>query len=282
MGHTVTTGDAHGHEAVFAAPPVRDEALRALDTATVLADLARWWDSQGGRADPGPAPLRIADGGWDQKVPVGADNPYWEIVRQLPLAAASSSSPARPEPMIQWLGDGHREYKSFADRFDLCGTYSWSIPSPGDVAWLREILGGRGVVEAGAGGGYWAWQMRQAQIDVAAYEPEEAGPGNAYARRTWTAVLPGDHAAAARHPDRALFLCWPSYGEPWAARALACYDGDLLVYAGEREGGYTADAAFFGLRAAEWEEAGESPAHVSFWGINCRLTAYARRGGKRI
>lgn len=277
-----------------------DAARKVLDTVTVLADLAEWWGDKPSLPYVAP-PLemtledvaalvredlrtgrprgarRIAGGEFDQKVPGGTQNPYWEIIRQLPLDDMPLPWHQRPEPMLHWLGGNREEYKIFADRFDMCGTYSWAICSPGDVAWLKGILGGRGVVEPGAGTGYWAWQMEQAGIDVAAYEPEVQGPVNHFARRTWTSLLRDDHSAPKHHPDRALFLCWPSYAEPWAAQALACYSGDLLIYCGEGEGGCTADDEFFHLLEAEWEEVSDSAAHVSYWGIHDYLTAYRRK-----
>jgi hypothetical protein len=217
------------------------EKPRVLDTATVLADLAAWWSQASlPLSFSGRVPSRIAGGKFDQRVPGGTQNPYWEIARQLPLDDMPLPWHQRPEPMLHWLG-------------------------------------GRGVVEPGAGTGYWAWQMEQAGISVAAYEPEVQGPANHFARRTWTTLLRDDHAAPRHHGDRALFLCWPSYAEPWAAQSLACYTGDLLVYCGEGEGGCTADDGFFELLAAEWEEVSDSAAHVSYWGIHDYLTAYRRK-----
>jgi hypothetical protein len=87
-------------------------------------------------------------------------------------------------------------------------------------------------------------------------------------------VLRDDHSAAARHPDRALFLCWPPMGDPWAARALECSAGDLLIYAAMR--GCCANEEFYQLLDSGWDEIGDSPWHVSFEGINCWLTAYRR------
>jgi hypothetical protein len=278
-----------------------------LDAGVLLADLAAWWaslkpslpagkdmsmltsaqasevratelgdyaDALAGYRDR--APRRIAGSEWDQQVPEGTQNPYWEIIRQLPLDPIPLPWHYRPEPMLHWLHGPRDEYKMFADRFDMCGTYSWSICTPGDIAWLKDVLAGRGVVEPGAGTGYWAWQMEQSGISVAAYEPNQPEPGNHFARREWTTVLRDDYLAAKHHPDRALFLCWPSYADPWAAQALACYSGDLLIYAGEGEGGCTADDEFFRLLEAEWDEIGYSPKHVSYWGIHCHLTAYRR------
>ena len=247
-----------------------------VDVALLRAELAAWWADPQPDKFSGKTPGRIAGGKWDQPVSEGAENPYWEIVRQLPLDDAPSPWNTRPEPASHVFTDSGVRY--FADRHALCGTFSWSICSPGDIAWMKDILGGRGVVESGAGGGYWAWQMEQAGVSVAAYDPNEPGDGNHFARRSWTTVLRDDHSAPKYHPDRALFLCWPSYADPWAAQSLACYSGDLLIYAGEGDGGCCADDEFFRLLEAEWDEIGTAPQHVSYWGIHCYLTAYRRKG----
>jgi hypothetical protein len=283
---------------------------RLVDKDALLADLAAWWGdvkpslspardmsmlTAAQRRDAHAAQLddyvtaaagylggnrgarRIAGSEWDQQIPEGTQNPYWEIIRQLPLDPIPLPWHSRPEPMLHWFGGAREEYKIFGDRFAMCATYSWAVCSPGDMTWLKEVLGGRGVVEPGAGTGYWAWQMEQAGIDVAAYEPSEQEPGNHFARRTWTTLLRDDHSAPKHHPDRALFLCWPSYAEPWAAQSLACYSGDLLIYCGEGEGGCTADDEFFHLLDNEWEEISDSPAHIAYWGIHDYLTAYRRK-----
>lgn len=247
-----------------------------LDAGAVLADLAAFWAAPEPAMLTGETPGRIAGSQWDQPVPDGTENPYWDIIRQLPLDESMLPWKVRPEPTVHVFTDGPERVRYFADRGALCATFSWSVCSPGDIAWMKGILGGRGVVEPGAGGGYWAWQMEQAGIDVAAYEPLEVGD-NHYVRREWTTVLRDGHDAPRHHPDRALFLCWPSYSDPWAAQSLACYEGDLLIYAGEGEGGCTADDEFFGLLGAGWDEVGASPAHVSYWGIHCELTAWHRK-----
>jgi hypothetical protein len=249
---------------------------KPLDAAALLADLADWWASPSPDKFSGKIPGRIAGSDWDQPVPEGTENPYWEIIRQLPLESMRMPWQTRPEPTTRvYVSSG--DFRYFADRFALTGTYSWSIPSPGDIAWIKGILGGRGVVEPGAGTGYWAWQMEQAGIDAVAYEPHEVAD-NKFAYREWTTLLRDDHSAPKHHPDRALFLCWPNYSEPWAAQALSCYAGDMLIYAGEGEGGCTADDEFYRLVESEWDEIGDSPKHISYWGIHCYLTAYRRRG----
>lgn len=162
----------------------------------------------------------------------------------------------------------------------LATRYAWSIISPGDVAWLVEQLNGRAVVEVGAGTGYWAWQLEQAGVDVAAYDPHPPADDNPYCKAgTYTTVLRDDASAVKHHQDRALLMVWPPYGGEHARHALSVYEGDLLIYAGEGWGGCTADDGFYELLDAEWDEVSVAPQHVTWWGIHCRLAAYRRKGG---
>lgn len=245
-----------------------------VDAAIVLADLAEWWRRYGSTNQ------RIAGSEWDQQAGTGGHNPYWEIARELPLEDLPSAfNYGRPELSL-FVVDG-RPPRIIVSREALCGTFSWSIPSPGDMEWMRRLLDGRGVVEVGAGSGYWAWQMKQARIDAIAYEPQRIAD-NQYAHCEWTTVLRGDHDMVRHHPGRALFLSWPSYGEPWAAQALSCYPGSLVIYAGESMGGGCADNEFFKLLDAKWDAVDASPAHIAYWGRRCHLTAYTRKGITRV
>jgi hypothetical protein len=221
----------------------------------------------------------IYGGAYDQEIPAGTSNPYWEIVRRMPTRNFYGSS---AEPDGSWMTNDVYVLKSAhdfgLDRSALCARYAWSVPTPGDITWLVGMLDGCGVVEIGAGSGYWAWQMAQAGIDVIAYDPEPPGPENRYNQhRVYHPVQIGDALCAADHPDRALFLCWPSYGDPWAAQALAAYRGDLLLFAGEGGGGCTADDDFFAMLDKDWEEVSSAPRHVTYWGIHCRLGAWTRK-----
>lgn len=220
-----------------------------------------------------PPDVPIAGSDWDQKAQGGIENPLWEIVRHTPGSPSWNSGRIEPDGY-------HAAQPGFSQisRHELCVRFSWSIPSPGDMVWLAKLLDGRGVVEIGAGSGYWAWQMTQAGIDVIAFDPYLPGPDNQYVRhKLYHPVLPGDDRKAAYYPERALLLCWPSYCADFATEALKAYPGDLLVYIGEGEGGCCADDGFFKLLDAEWDEESESPFHVTWSGIHCHMTAYRRR-----
>jgi hypothetical protein len=228
-----------------------------------LAEIHQWWARRTHRE-----PVhRIAGSAHDQITPAGIDNPYWEFVRQLP-SVLDAREGSRPDGFARELPVGHHL---------LTKRYAWAIPSPGDLVWLARVLGHRGLVEIGAGSGYWAWQARQAGIDVIAYEPTDSSV-NGYTDGTeYSTVLRDGHAAVPRHPDRALLLCWPSRGAPWATTALGAYTGDLLIYIGQPRGGQCADDGFFQLLDRTWTPIDSSTHHVSWRHTPSAMTAYHRR-----
>ncbi|MBF6373901.1 methyltransferase domain-containing protein [Nocardia farcinica] len=193
------------------------------------------------------------------------DNPYWAIVRLMRHEPEAWGDP--------WAVD------QFGDdtplRRSMVQTYAWSIPSPADVQWMHRILGGRDVVEIGAGSGYWAWQLRQLGVDVDAVD--DSSWTRPWAKQ-WSPVRKGGPKDAALHPDRALLLVWPPYDDAMAYRSLTAYEGDLVFYAGEGSYGCTADDQFHHELEKSWELVGTAPHHPTFDGIHCRLYAYRRNG----
>ena len=239
-----------------------------VDHDRAMQTLATYWAHGGEPGLLGGRTFRIADTPGDQPVPQHTENPYWSLIRHYP---AINDAP--------WRGVTPFSYPTGLPfgREALVRTYSWSIPSPGDVTWMAALLAGRGVVEIGAGTGYWAWQFAQAGVDVVAYEPCPAADNKfIVVDQPYHPLTQDDASAAARHHDRALFVSWPDYGGSWATQALSCYQGDLLIYAGEMHGGCCADDDFFTLLDKEWVEIGASRHHYTWWGINDQLTAYRR------
>lgn len=206
----------------------------------------------------------------DTQCDIGAttDNPYWELARLMPRDTFPFGDP--------WPIDNFRSYgdgKPSVMHGETQTVFSWSIPTPADLTWMLDILRGRDVIEIGAGAGYWAWQLRQLGVEVAAVDN-----GAWTFPNSWSPVERGGPGAAALYPDRALLMVWPPYGSAMAADALAAYAGDTVIYAGEGEGGCTADDTFHHQLDTEWSEIATAPHHATFWGVHCRLTAYRREG----
>jgi len=119
--------------------------------------------------------------------------------------------------------------------------YSWAVPN--DAAFdAIASWSPNGVVEIGAGGGYWAMLLRGHGIDVVAFDPDPVGgPTGWHSGRQWSEVLEGDHHRVKDYPDRTLLLVWPTYTGDWSHEVLEEYRGDTVVYVGEGYGGCCGD-----------------------------------------
>ncbi len=154
--------------------------------------------------------------------------------------------------------------------------YAFAVPSEAALVVLARHAP---IVELGAGTGYWAYLLRRRGVDCVAYDlapPDHMPNPNRFQPLTWTRVEPGDVDRLAVESHRALFLCWPSYRDPFAARALRAYTGATLLYIGEPAGGRTADDDFFTQLAQHWQPV-EQVALPNWPGTHDVLTVYYRR-----
>lgn len=128
----------------------------------------------------------------------------------------------------------------------LVRRYAYGIPND-DALELIASVSPRGVVDLGAGTGYWARLLHDRGVDVVAYDRWPAGSGgNRFVDDDvqWFPVLEGDERSAARHAERTLLLVWPTWNETWPADAVASFHaagGTTLVFVGEGPGGLTGD-----------------------------------------
>lgn len=95
----------------------------------------------------------------EDQTTVQISNPYWEEVSTWPRDEYDGDIDCYPDPP-----DFPRRRKAMVTR------YSWAIPSPSSIAFILERLGGRPVIEIGAGTGYWLWLLAQHGIDVRGYD----------------------------------------------------------------------------------------------------------------
>lgn len=147
----------------------------------------------------------------------------------------------------------------FLFRDKLVKIYAWAITDPQAIKAIVGATKDIGIVEIGAGRGYWASILTDCGVSVVAYDTgKDDGIGSYY---------PVGNAGAevtSSHKDRALFLCWPPYGTSMAYDCVSQYKGNILIYIGEDEGGCNADDKFFDfvsdkfkldgtIRMAQWE-----------------------------
>ena len=175
-------------------------------------------------------------------------------------------------------------WHTYAERHNLCDTYSWAIPDDNGLRLIAEQVAETnscGVVEIGAGRGYWAWLLAAQGVDVVAYDahPPASSRENHYHRTgqcQYHMVQQGGPEDAKQHSDRVLFLCWPPYDDGLATDALLAYEGKTLIYVGEGSYGCTANDEFFDLRDSLYEYVGGH--RIPHWdSINDDLTVWKRR-----
>jgi hypothetical protein len=89
-------------------------------------------------------------------------NPYWGALRDWPTVPDGERSAGFHLLFPPAPGGRSRD--------ELCRRFAWAIPSPQAVHALRRVLARRGLVEIGAGTGYWAALLAHAGVDVRGYD----------------------------------------------------------------------------------------------------------------
>jgi hypothetical protein len=134
-------------------------------------------------------------------------------------------------------------------REELIARYAFAVPTD-DALEAIEAASPDGVIELGAGTGYWAGLLDDRGLSVEAFDiaPAPSQDNQWFAGSpSWYPVRPGDHTTPAAYPERTLLIVWPTRNETWAAAALDAYHeagGQCVAYVGEGPGGHTGDDVF--------------------------------------
>lgn len=198
------------------------------------------------------------------RVPVVVDNPLLDAAR---LADPHIDARGRPRG---WQLDSNW-LNATEQRFRLAKRYAWGVPNQEAIEAIAAL---GSVVEIGAGTGYWASLLAAFGVDVVAYD-ERPGHNGWCDHACYHPVSVGGPADVERHPDRALFLCWPPMSE-MAAESLALYAGRYVAYVGEYSGGCCADDAFFESLDSGWVEI-ESVCIPQWPGLHDALSIFERQ-----
>lgn len=141
------------------------------------------------------------------------------------------------------------------ERDELISCFSFGIPTDEALTVIAEESPD-GVLELGAGTGYWAALLARRGVDIVAVDrfpaPSSANPWFA-GRKPWLPLVAGDERLVEFFPERSLLLVWPTRDETWAADAALRHHaagGECLLYVGEGPGGLTGDDRFHALVGA--------------------------------
>jgi hypothetical protein len=145
--------------------------------------------------------------------------------------------------------------------------FSWAVPTLPVVMEIASFAPG-GLVEVGAGTGYWSRLLADVGTDVIAVDNfSEWGRPSSDAGNTaedaaveyplFYDVINTDgteYIRSGQAGERALFFCWPR-GDFNAREGFPGYEGNRVIFIGEEEG-CTADIATQLLRTGCWEVVG--------------------------
>lgn len=141
------------------------------------------------------------------------------------------------------------------DREDAIARYSFAIPTE-EALDVIASCSPAGVVEIGAGTGYWAKLLHDYGVDVIAYDFDPPpSPTNQWFAGSdpWHHITAGDEKSVPAHRDRTLLLVWPTRNQAWPADAIELFHragGNQLVYVGEGPGGRSGDDRLHALLGA--------------------------------
>eukprot|EP00466_Bigelowiella_natans_P005003 jgi/Bigna1/131943/aug1.16_g6651 len=165
---------------------------------------------------------------------MAADNPYleryWKVRRVLEDLHWID---ARMQPVAEIAGDLGRMQK-FCLFMETCVTplrnrFAWGIPNADALRSIRDYSQ-NGVVEIGAGTGYWCNLLTQIGVKAIAYDiaPPDKQIEYQYIRSEKSKI-----SMASRHPDMTLLLCWPPQEEDIDANIDEGVNNDGGVGGGE-------------------------------------------------
>jgi len=153
-----------------------------------------------------------------------------------PLLVAFEAAASRPQ-------EGSH---NVAIRDELISRFSFAIPTSAALAEIA-LASPSGVIEVGAGTGYWAGLLAATGTDVIAFDADPPpSPTNPWfaGGTLWFNVQKSDETVAGGFPQRTLLLVWPTIGAQWAADAVRSYHaggGGCVAFVGEVAGGRTGD-----------------------------------------
>lgn len=172
--------------------------------------------------------------------------------------AEPNPSPPPWNPLLEeFLASGGDPGPQGETRSRLIARYAFGIPDEEALAAICDAAPPAGIVEIGAGLGYWARLFADRGVDVVAYDlhpPPSLRNQNFPGTEPWHPVLEGDELAVDHHGDRLLLFVWPTADEDWPAEALTRFHragGAVVAYVGGERGGVTGDDRFHRLLGSE-------------------------------
>jgi hypothetical protein len=159
--------------------------------------------------------------------------------------------------------------------------YSYAIPNRAAIDAIARYSP-NGVLDFGAGNGYWKFVLEANSIDVRAMDQHSLATNPFWRewsenyRRTWSTVSPGTVRKVSKgNALRSLLLVWPPYDQAMADEALEAFNGETVIYVGEWRAS-TGEYVFHNRLKLMWRLV-ESVAIPTLFGFFDRVRIFVRR-----
>ena len=164
--------------------------------------------------------------------------------------------------------------KEFIDRF------GFPVLTKEAVQIMELVTRGKKILEVGAGNGYLAYEMHMAGADILATEPHEPGKDSRYFTTPieWAkeAVERLDaESAVEKHRRPVLMWSWPEPDADHTHQALRKFQGDTVIYIGEKSWGSTGSEEFHNILKTQFVKTTEIRL-PRFPGARDRIRIYRR------
>jgi len=198
-----------------------------------------------------------------------------EVLRELAGSPEGERRAALPAlERVLFEGASGAERRRYLAKYGCC---AWTEEGLREAAALGPLL------EVGAGAGRWADALAEGHgADVLAFDlcaPPGCVPPGGEAGVSPRVKLGDGVAEAARHPERALLLVYPTAA--LAERSLAAYGGETVVYVGEGRGGTNGSPAFFDRLLRDFAPTGPALRLAPFPGGYEKMWVLRRREAPR-
>ena len=165
-------------------------------------------------------------------------------------------------------------FSGFLFRAEFVEKFSWAIPDVHSIMEIIKFAEGNEILEVGAGNGFWSILIKTLGGIITSSDPMISHCDfNAFHKnfQKLDAV-----EAVKQNPTNVLFICWPSYQNPYAYEALKEFKGNKFIYIGEDKYGCCGSPLFFNLLNDEWEL--KKQIEIECWyTIHDRMEFYERK-----
>jgi hypothetical protein len=169
----------------------------------------------------------------------------------------------------------HDGLRNFYAREEHISLYGFSVLIEAAVEAIRPFAP---LLEVGAGGGYWSYELKRAGVDCHPTDPYPLGSKSQRYKfsKSWceTEQLTALEAIA-KYSTRTLLTIWPDYNGAWTGEMIDAYRGDCVIYVGEGNGGCTGDERLHNLLEERFELI-ETVGLPQFDGIHDRMEIHKR------